>query len=170
MPEEMHRFAIRLVGILAMGLVAWLFMSSSLSADIAAEVKGEPRPSPGLSPTEVVRIQLAALQRNDSPSPDTGIARAYQFASPGNRTKTGSLENFARMIHGGYAGMLNHRSVQYEPLAMLDSGEALQGVTLKAANGQVLRYVFILSRQQGPPCTGCWMTEGVLSAPRGKPI
>ncbi len=169
MPEAMHRFVIRLVGILAAGLIAWLFVANGLSP-VIAESKDEPRPSPGLSPTEVVRIQLAALQRNDSPSPDAGIALAYRFASPGNRAQSGSLENFVRMIHTGYAEMLNHRSAQYEPVAMLDSGEALQGVTLKAANGQTLRYVFILSRQQGPPCTDCWMTDGVLSAPQGKPI
>jgi hypothetical protein len=169
MPEEMHRFAIRLVGILATGLIAWLFVANGLSP-VIAESRDEPRPAPGLSPTEVVRIQLVALQRNDQPTPDAGIARAYQFASPGNRAKTGSLENFARMIHAGYAEMLNHRSAQYEQIVTLDSGEALQGVTLKAANGQTLRYVFILSRQPGPPCTNCWMTDGVLSAPQGKPI
>jgi hypothetical protein len=40
-------------------------------------------PHPDLSPEEVVRIQLTALKYNDIPQRNAGIAKAYEFASPG---------------------------------------------------------------------------------------
>ena len=53
-------------------------------------------PDPALSPGDVVRIQLEALRRNDEQ--DRGIAVAFRFASPANRTNTGPLSRFIAMI------------------------------------------------------------------------
>jgi hypothetical protein len=39
-------------------------------------------PDPALSPAEVVEIQLAALQANDAPQTDTGIAQTWAFTRP----------------------------------------------------------------------------------------
>ena len=57
-----------------------------------------PDPSPDLSPEDVVRIQVEALQRNDEPSPDAGIEAAFRFASPSNRRATGPLGRFSEMV------------------------------------------------------------------------
>lgn len=125
-------------------------------------------PSPELSPGEVVRIQLEALQHNDLPEPDAGIAVAFRFASPGNREQTGPLPRFSEMIRGAYAEMLNHRDVRLPP-PLIQSDEAIQPVEVVAKNGAIFRYLFILSRQSEPPYAGCWMTDSVLADPDQAP-
>ena len=57
-------------------------------------------PGPGLSPVEVVAIQLTALQANDAPETDAGIAQTWAFAHPDNQRMTGPLPRFAQMIKG----------------------------------------------------------------------
>jgi hypothetical protein len=42
------------------------------------------RPNPALSPEDVVAIQLNALQTNDTPETDAGIAQTWAFAHPDN--------------------------------------------------------------------------------------
>jgi hypothetical protein len=57
-------------------------------------------PDPALSPAEVVEIQLTALQANDAPQTDAGIAQIWVFAHPDNKRMTGPLPRFAQMIKG----------------------------------------------------------------------
>jgi hypothetical protein len=121
-----------------------------------------------LTPAQVVRIQLEALAHNDRPTPDTGIAVAWRFASPGNQAQTGPLAQFTQMVHNGYADMLNHRSAKLAATVMQD-GQALQGVELVDQAGVTHRYIFILSKQTEPPYRGCWMTDGVVGSPDDKP-
>ena len=119
-------------------------------------------PNPEQTPQEVVRIQMKAMQHNDDPSPNAGIALAFKFASPQNRQKTGPLEKFIRMVKSpDYAVMLNHKSAEYGQVH-LDSGEAQQLVRVTAANGEVALYVFILHKQADGPYKDCWMTDGVV--------
>ena len=121
-------------------------------------------PSPELSPSEVVRIQLEALQHNDSPQPDAGIAMVFRFSSPGNRAQTGPLPRFSEMLRNGYPQMLNHREVRLPPPLVQDN-EAIQPVEVVSQDGAAYRYLFILSRQTEPPYTGCWMTDSVVTDP-----
>jgi len=125
-------------------------------------------PHPELSPEDVVRIQLDALRDNDRPSPDSGVALVFRFASPGNRAQTGPLPRFAEMIHSGYAEMLNHREARLHQ-GLVQGDEAIQPVELLARDGSAHRYLFILSRQAEPPCAGCWMTDSVLADPERLP-
>ncbi len=107
-----------------------------------------------------MRIQLAALQRNDSE--DGGIKVTYSFASPGNIQQTGPLDRFVRMLKNApYKAIFNHLYVDYGPMERRGN-MARQRVTLVAASGAAVSYVFILARQIGDPCDGCWMTEAVL--------
>jgi hypothetical protein len=121
------------------------------------------QPSPRLSPTEVVRRQLEALQHNDDPSTDSGIAAAFAMASPQNRAQTGPLARFIRMVHENYPELLNHRDARL-PAVRIHGDEAWQPVELTDRDGRRLRYLFILRRQIAPPCPGCWMTDGVIPA------
>ena len=67
-------------------------------------------PAPDLTPRQVVKAQLAAMQRNDQPAPDAGIRTAFRFASPYNREMTGPVERFIEMVkQPGYDALLNHR-------------------------------------------------------------
>ena len=116
-------------------------------------------PRPGLSPAEVLRIQLEALRHNDDR--DRGIAVAFRFASPANRASTGPLLRFARMIkRGPYALMLDFRRARYGKVEVR-GGRARQRVTLTGPRARV-SYWFHLSRQADAPFVDCWMTDAVL--------
>ena len=120
-----------------------------------------PEPSPDLAPEDVIRIQVEALQKNDTPRRDAGIEAAFRFASPGNRAATGPLPRFTEMIRRGYPDMLGFERAEYGPIQVAE-GRAVQAVTLVQANGRRTRYVFGLSRQTGGACAGCWMTDAVM--------
>ena len=123
-------------------------------------------PAPELSPGEVVRIQLEALRHNDER--DRGIEVAFRFASPANRSNTGPLARFIRMIKAGpYALMLDFREALYGPVDVSE-GRARQRVTLTGAHARV-SYWFHLTRQSEAPYADCWMTDAVyVEAARGR--
>ena len=109
----------------------------------------------------MVRIQVEALQHNDDPAPDAGIATTFRFASPDNQAATGPLDRFARMVKGPvYRDMIDATDAVFAPIAV-DGDRAAQRVTLTHADGRRAIYLFQLSRQDGGPCDGCWMTDGV---------
>ena len=69
-----------------------IFLSSS-----TAEIL---KPSSDIKPSEVVKIQLNGLQKNDLDFKDSGIEQTWNFAHPNNKKVTGPLPNFKRMIKG----------------------------------------------------------------------
>lgn len=117
-------------------------------------------PTPELSPGEVVAAQLAGFAQGD----DEGIARAFAFASPGNRANTGPLPRFTRMIREAYPELIGHREAELAPLRE-DESHAYQGVEIVSADGRSHLYFFILSRYELEGCEGCWMTDGVSKRP-----
>ena len=60
-----------------------------------------------------------------------------------------------------YQPMINHQSGHREPIEV-DGNVAKQVVTLVSSSGRRIRYVFVLSKQEQPPCKGCWMTDAVM--------
>jgi hypothetical protein len=121
-----------------------------------------PQPKPGLTPSQVVRIQLDALQRNDEPKPESGTETAWNFASPGNKQSTGPLPRFIRMVHNPtYEPMINHRSYRLGQVKLVNQRIAVINAALNSADGTPVFYRFQLSRQQGGPYDGCWMTDAV---------
>lgn len=120
-------------------------------------------PNPALSPEEVVKIQMEALKYNDET--DKGIEVTFRFASPGNKRFTGPLPRFTRMIKNElYSPMLNHQSARYGRLEKSDNFAA-QRVTVIDSTGRAVIYLFVLSKQSTPSCTGCWLTDGVAVEP-----
>ena len=94
-------------------------------------------PDRALSPAEVVEIQLVALQANDTPESDAGIAQTWAFAHPDNKRMTGPLPRFASMIKGPlYRILLNHRSHDVEQISRTDV-EAAFAVTVTSQMGEV---------------------------------
>ena len=131
-----------------------------------AALSDELTPNLDLSPEEVVRIQVEALQYNNSD--DKGIEVTFRFASPANKQVTGPLGRFRRMIKSSvYNSMLNHKMAEYDPIE--ESGNTVtQRVTIIGNDGTATIYLFKLSKQADAPCKGCWMTDSVIAIPTKK--
>lgn len=135
------------------------------AAVVLSAQHGGPEPSPDLTPAEVVGIQLEALQANDEPYPDAGIETTFRFASPANQVATGPLDRFAVMVKGPvYSDLIGFARADVGRIAV-EGDRAAQRVTLTHDDGRRAVYVFILSRQDGGLCDGCWMTDGVTRRP-----
>jgi len=119
-------------------------------------------PSPEITPEDVVKIQLEALQNNDLTLDDGGIRTAFRFASPDNRAATGPLGNFITLVKNPlYKAMIGFEEAKLTPMRF--AGKiAQQHVTLLHRDGSQAVFVFTLSRQTEGAYAGCWMTDGVL--------
>jgi hypothetical protein len=118
-------------------------------------------PDPALSPAEVVEIQLRALQANDAPQTDAGIAQTWAFAHPDNKRMTGPLPRFAQMIKGPlYQILLGHRSHEIKEVSRSDS-EAVFAVTVTSQTGEVVGYRWSVAKVADGEDAGAWMTIAV---------
>jgi hypothetical protein len=138
-----------------------LLLSFAWASDIGHAQLSDLVPRPELSPEEVVRYQVAALQQNDEPTSDAGIERAFRFASPTNKQVTGPLEKFVQIVKSSaYSPLLNARSSAIIG-SDLKGDQAKIAVKIVALDGRPLTYVFILSKQGEGEFHDCWMTDGV---------
>jgi hypothetical protein len=129
---------------------------------LSAEVGHDPMPDPGLAPDDVVGIVLRALQHNDDPVTDHGIAITFAFTSPENHDITGPLERFRALVKSpAYRLMIGHSRAERGPVAVT-ADHARERVAITGANGDRAVYVFLLSRQELGSHKGCWMADGVL--------
>jgi Domain of unknown function (DUF4864) len=118
-------------------------------------------PDPALSPAEVVEIQLRALQANDTPATDAGIAQTWAFAHPDNKRMTGPLPRFASMIKGPlYRILLDHRSHAVEEISRTDV-EAAFAVTVTGQTGEAVIYRWRVAKVADGAEAGAWMTIAV---------
>ena len=93
------------------------FLLISISISKAELIK----PKSSIVPSDVVKIQLTALQKNDLDYKDSGIEQTWNFAHPNNKKVTGPLDNFKSMIKGdSYQMMINHLS---HTITQLGSGD-----------------------------------------------
>jgi len=117
------------------------------------------RPSKALSPRQVIRIQLRALQQNDHS--DSGVITVFNFSSPTNRLVLGPLNHFRLLVRDpAYSPILNFKSYKTGKLVVTENA-AYQLVVIKGQDDTETAFLFILGRQQKGPYKGCWMTEGV---------
>lgn len=120
-----------------------------------------PKPNPKLSPLEVVKIQLDALQNNDLMPNDEGIRFAFSYASPVNREALGSLEEFIKLLkHEVYRQIIGFERAELD-IMYVEGLTARQDVHLLRQD-DIVSFFFMLSRQQREPFNGCWMTDAVL--------
>ena len=118
-------------------------------------------PDPALSPAEVVSIQLTALQANDTPETDAGIAQTWAFAHPDNKRMTGPLPRFAQMIKGPqYRMLLDHRSHEVREVSRTDN-QAVFAVTVTSETGDVVGYQWSVAKVADGENAGAWMTIAV---------
>ena len=138
-------------------LVILSLLLSSSNAEIL-------KPNSDIKPSEVVKIQLSGLQKNDLNFKDSGIEQTWNFAHPNNKKVTGPLPNFKRMIKSdSYQMMLNHLSHTITELGSSDKWAQFEVIILDSEkiyhkfNWQVEKYI-----GEGP-LQDCWLTTMVSS-------
>ena len=120
------------------------------------------KPNSEIKPSEVVKIQLNGLQKNDLNFKDSGIEQTWNFAHPNNKKVTGPLPNFKRMIKGdSYQMMLDHLSHTITELGSSDKWAQFEVIILDKNkiyhkfNWQVEKYT------QDGLLKDCWLTTMV---------
>ena len=136
-------------------LIIFSILLSSSSAEIL-------KPSSKIKPSDVVKIQLNGLQKNDLDFIDSGIEQTWNFAHPNNKKVTGPLPNFKRMIKGdSYQMMLNHLSHTITELGSSDKWAQFEVIILDKNkiyhkfNWQVEKYTL------DGVLKDCWLTTMV---------
>ncbi len=122
------------------------------------------KPNSNIKPSEVVKIQLLGLQKNNDVFEDSGIEQTWNFAHPNNKKATGPLDRFKTMIKSNnYQMMINHIShtitqirggdnwVQFEVI-ILDKNKIYHKF-----NWKVEKY------KEDGPLKDCWLTTMVSS-------
>ena len=119
-------------------------------------------PRSDIKPSEVVKIQLLGLQKNDNDFKDSGIEQTWNFAHPNNKKNTGPFPKFKIMIKGNsYKMLLNHLSHTITKLGSGDKWAQFEVVILDKEkiyhkfNWQVEKYTM-----EGP-LKDCWLTTMV---------
>ena len=120
------------------------------------------KPNSNIEPSEVVKIQLIGLQKNDLGYMDSGIEQTWNFAHPNNKKVTGPLGNFKKMIKGdAYQMMLNHLSHTITQLGIDDNWAQFEVIILDKNkiyhkfNWQVEKYTLEGALKD------CWLTTMV---------
>jgi hypothetical protein len=132
---------------------------------LAAHAWSAPRPSPSLSPGEVIRIVIEALRKKNFPAPNAGIFTAYRFASPANHADVGPYGRFLRIVKApDSAPLLSGRAATFEAVSVRGN-RAEETVRIPVDGGPPASYRFILTRQSDGECRGCWMVDGVIRLP-----
>ena len=141
--------------IISKTLIFFLISTTILKAEILV-------PRSDIKPSEVVKIQLMGLQKNDQYFQDSGIEQTWNFAHPNNKKVTGPLPNFKRMIKGdAYQMMINHISHSITQLGSGDKWTQFEVVILDKDkiyhkfNWQVEKYI-----EEGK-LKDCWLTTMV---------
>ena len=131
-----------------------IFITSSI-----AEIQ---KPNSQIKPSEVVKIQLTGLQKNDKEFKDSGIEQTWNFAHPNNKKVTGPLPKFKRMIKGdSYQMMLNHLNHTITELGSSDKWAQFEVIILDKNkiyhkfNWQVEKYTL------DGVLKDCWLTTMV---------
>ena len=118
-----------------------------------------PMPSSDLLPEEVIRLIVESLQQNDET--DLGIEVTFNFASPGNRSATGPLNNFKQQVKEPlFLPMLNFAAYKTSDLVS-DGTKAQQIIITQDQYGIDAGFLFTLSKQTDAPYEDCWMTDSV---------
>ena len=122
------------------------------------------KPNSEIKPSEVVKIQLLGLQKNNDEFEDSGIQQTWNFAHPNNKKATGPLDRFKRMIKGNnYQMMINHLSHSITKVRGGDSWAQFEVIILDKEkiyhkfNWQVEKY------SEDGPLKDCWLTTMVSS-------
>jgi hypothetical protein len=125
----------------------------------------DPFPSPTLTPSEVVRLYLDALQNNDLTPADDGIRAAYRFHSWEYLKTVGGHEAFLRVIKDSplYRPLIGFERAELGTLAYSVFGDQVrQRIWLHRRGRSTAIYRYVLSKQTDEPLVGCWMIDAII--------
>ena len=155
--HTIHQTLQKLSLIILLGLS---YLASATQSDFSNLI-----PDPKYSPTEVVKIQMSALQNINNPYDGAGIEITYRFASPSNKANTGPLERFKTLFNNPiYSSMLNYSLLEVGPVQDYQTSANVP-IIVTGGDGKKSAYIFRLNKQTRPPYENCWMTSAVISIP-----
>ena len=141
--------------ILSKLILFFFFLTNISNADLI-------KPNSSLKPFDVLMIQLNSLKNNNNPYKDAGIEQTWEFAHPINKSSTGPLNRFKKMIYS-------------DSYKILISHESNKTIVLKETSNKLVYKVYVLSndkkkyyyiwqiekvKKEGG-LKDCWMTTGV---------
>ena len=119
------------------------------------------KPTSDIKPTEVVKIQLLGLQKNDLGYKDSGIEQTWNFAHPNNKKVTGPYERFRVMIYGQqYKFLINHSSHKIK-LITNTSNTFIYRIEILSEKKQLFFYEWQVEKGSDDKCINCWFTSAV---------
>ena len=122
------------------------------------------KPNSKISPSEVVKIQLLGLQKNNDGFKDSGIEQTWNFAHPSNKEVTGPLDKFKRMIKSdNYQMMINHLS---HTITHVRSGASWAQFEVIILDNEKIYHKFnwqVEKYTEDGPLKNCWLTTMVSS-------
>ena len=135
-------------------------ISISISISKAEIIK----PNSNIEPSEVVKIQLLGLQKNNDGFEDSGIEQTWNFAHPNNKKATGPLDKFKRMIKGNnYQMMINHIS---HTITEIRGGDNMVQFEVIILDNKKIYHKFdwlVEKYKEDGPLKDCWLTTMVSS-------
>ncbi len=147
------------------GIPLLLFRSLSVFILLQPAILVGLPPSPVEEAETVVRLQLEALQTNDKPEADSGIATAWNYAHPDNRRATGPLDRFTLMLKGvTYRDLLDHRTHSLELEAASETVVVFRVTVVPESGLTRLVYFWAVAKIGEGERSGEWGTTAV-SAP-----
>ena len=136
------------------------FISISISISKAELLQ----PNSKIDPSDVVKIQLLGLQKNDDGFVDSGIEQTWNFAHPNNKKATGPLERFKNMIKGNnYQMMINHLS---HTITQVRGGDGWAQFEVIILDKEKIYHKFswqVEKYTEDGPLKDCWLTTMVSS-------
>ena len=122
------------------------------------------KPNSNIEPSEVVKIQLLGLQKNNDGFEDSGIEQTWNFAHPNNKKATGPLDKFKRMIKGNnYQMMINHIS---HTITEIRGGDNMVQFEVIILDNKKIYHKFdwlVEKYKEDGPLKDCWLTTMVSS-------
>tara|TARA_B100001057_G_scaffold240420_1_gene240802 strand:- start:483 stop:962 length:480 start_codon:yes stop_codon:yes gene_type:complete len=135
-------------------------ISISISISKAEIIK----PNSNIEPSEVVKIQLLGLQKNNDGFEDSGIEQTWNFAHPNNKKATGPLDKFKRMIKGNnYKMMINH--ISHTITEIMGGDNMVQFEVIILDNKKIYhKFDWLVEKYiEDGPLKDCWLTTMVSS-------
>ena len=118
-------------------------------------------PNKDFKPIDVIKIQLNALKKNDSPKKDAGIEQTWIFAHPINKMYTGPLERFKIMMKSDdYKYLINHVSHEIK-LLRNEKNKHMFNVLVLSNKKTIYSFNWSIEKGDENNCLDCWFTSSV---------